>query len=67
MKKNAIFTLIITLALLASNLLEADQNAGNLAILIWENGQWAEQEVVIEDGIISTTVAEGALFALVQK
>jgi len=47
--------------------LEAGQDTDNLAILVWEDGQWVEQQVVIEDGVISTTVAEGALFVLVQK
>jgi hypothetical protein len=47
--------------------LESDQNTANLAILVWQNGQWVEQEVIIAQGVISTTVAEGALFVLVQK
>ena len=47
--------------------LNADQDTGNLAILVWQNGQWVEQQVVIEDGVISTSVAEGVLFVLVQK
>jgi len=48
--------------------LEADQAAdNNLTILVWQDGQWLEQEVLISDGAISTTVAEGALLVLVQK
>lgn len=47
--------------------LDADQDTANLAILVWQNGQWVEQQVVVEDGVIFTIIAEGALFVLVQK
>ena len=47
--------------------IDADQEPENLAILVWQEGEWVEQEVVIEDGIISTIVMEGTLFVLAQK
>jgi hypothetical protein len=47
--------------------INANQNADNFAILIWKDGQWVEQQVVIEDGVISSVVTEGTLFVLVSK
>jgi len=47
--------------------LDNGQDPSNLVILIWQDEQWVEQEIVIEDGLISTTVAEGTLFVLARK
>ena len=47
--------------------LEAGQDTANLVILVWQGGQWVEQQVVIADGVISTIVTEGALFVLASK
>jgi hypothetical protein len=47
--------------------IDAEQASSDLAILVWQDGKWVEQEVVITDGVISILVTEGTLFVLVQK
>jgi len=46
---------------------DGNQDTDNLAILVWQDGKWVEQEVVIIDGNISTNIGESTLFVLVKK